>query len=107
MLTIKQICEAFNERFGGELETFYREDGVDMYILNSPQSDSYCFGDEADFNDLLEEIFDDRALCEYYLNWYLAQSGSWEIDFCTVDNHLVPVCCNAYLNGVICRKLFK
>jgi hypothetical protein len=107
MLTIKQICEAFNERFGGDLETFYREDGVYMHILNCPKSDSYCFGDESDFDDLLDEIFDDREMCEHYLNWYLDQSGSWEIDYCTVDNHLIAVCCNAYLKGFIQRKLCK
>ena len=107
MLSIKQICEAFNENFGGELETFIREDGVNMYILNNPDSDSYCFGDESDFQAMLEELFDDEALCKDYLGWYLHQSGSWEIDLCTEDRHLIPVCCNAYLNGVICRKLSK
>jgi hypothetical protein len=105
MLTIKQICETFNERFGGELETFYREDGVYMYVLNCPKSDSYCFGDEADFDDLLDEIFNDRELCEDYLNWYLDQTVAWEIHYCTVYNHLVTVCNKAYLRGLIHRKL--
>jgi hypothetical protein len=105
MLTIKQICEAFNENFGGELETFYREDGACMYVLNCPKSDSYCFGDEGDFYDLLEEIFKDRELCVDYLNWYLDQAGSFEIIYVTIDNHLNTVYNDASLRSFIHRKL--
>jgi hypothetical protein len=111
MLSIKQICEQFNEQFGGCLEHFVREDGVDMYILNSPASDSYCFGDESDFSQMIEELFDDKELSRDYQSWYLKQSGSWEIDLAYQGTdgqfYLKPVCCNAYLSGVTWRKLNK
>ena len=105
MLSIIQICEAFNEKYGGKLETFIREDGVTVFILNNPDSDAYCCGDESDFQAMIEELFSDDELCNDYWSWYLPQSGQWEVDFCTDDLRLVPVCSDAYLFDFLRKKL--
>ena len=110
MLSIKQICEQFNEVYGGETSTFYREDGVAMFLLDSPDSDSYCFGDVDDFDEFINDLFEDEELRLDYLNWYLHQVGKWEICMCemTRDGYrLKTVANNTWLNGLIAGKQMR